>query len=55
MTCSLPHCNHTVDDDKLMVLTNQHVRKWVGYLRFNLGYLQMPAGARLVGRSSQRM
>ena len=48
MTCSLPHCNHTVDDDKLMVLTNQHVRKWVGYLRFNLGYLQMPAGARLV-------
>ena len=37
--------SHTVDDDKSWFSTNQHA-VWVA-TRFNLGYLQMPAGARL--------
>lgn len=46
LCCSLPRCNKTQDNAMLLVLTNQKLRKWVGYLRFELDDLPVRSGAR---------
>ena len=48
MSCSLPFCNHTANKGVLMLLTNQRLRKWAGFMRFDLSALQLRDGARLV-------
>ena len=53
LCCSLPRCNKTQHGAVLLVLTNQHLRKWVGYLRFELDHLKVRSGARIIDAELQ--
>jgi hypothetical protein len=47
LSCTIPGCNRTRREGKLLVLTNRKLREHVGHLRFELGGLTLPAAARL--------